>query len=184
MLFDTVLGCTTPSAETMEMEFWICLISDSTWQIDSQLTSSHRVFFLRDQEEPEAPTVNALKRQVIELCTGSSLHLHSKRVVTYNRLYRRLLAAVKYATTTMYSKCRQRCSEEMPMVTVKSPSISAGPSHLKLSRSLKDQYWMTARTPGLMASLLLNANYMLLPLRPLLSCMLWSLVVHNLHRHA
>lgn len=94
-----------------------------------------------------------------------------------------VLAAVKYATTTMY-KCRQRCSEAMPMVTVKSSSISAGTSHLKLSRSLKDQYWMTARTPGLMASLLLNANDMLLRLRPLLPFMLWSLVVHNLHRHA
>jgi hypothetical protein len=58
------------------------------------------------------------------------------------------------------------------MVTVKSSSISAGTSHLKLSRSLKDQYWMTARTPGLMASLLLNANDMLLRLRPLLPFML------------
>jgi hypothetical protein len=36
----------------------------------------------------------------------------------------------------------------------------------------------------LMASLLLNANDMLLRLRPLLPFMLWSLVVHNLHRHA
>jgi len=41
LILSTVLGCTTPSAETME--FWICLISDSTWQIDSQLTSSHTV---------------------------------------------------------------------------------------------------------------------------------------------
>ena len=68
--------------------------------------------------------------QVIVLCTGSSLDLHSKRVATYNGLYRKLLAAVKYATTTMY-KCRQRCS----VVTVMSCSISAVTSRHTTSRS-------------------------------------------------
>lgn len=72
--------------------------------------------------------------------------------------------------------------------TAKSSSISYPPARHTWSSVVRRrintiQDDSTARTPGwmAMANLLLNADDMLLRLRPLLCRMIWSLAVHNLH---